>query len=381
MQVFKLFMRILKKKLPIAMIYLVVFMALCVGFSMNSGNDGTTFEESKVSVVITDNDNTPESKALCDYIASRQKIVHPKIPIKDALFYNQISFVLTINEGYADKLAKGETEGMFTQEYVHESFGAAYMTSMLDEYVKCVRAAMVSGEDTLTAADSAAKAMDTSTEVTMITVDTGNVTGIMSGHGFFRYLPYVMISVMMMSLSPVLIAINSKEVRFRTNCSSMSTTSYAAQLMGGSVVYVMGVWVIFMILGAVLEGGFSGHGWQQVFNSAVFAIVAALASALVSLLLNSAQQISVVSNVVGLGMSFVCGVFVPQSMISSNVLAVGRFLPMYWYIKANDMLTGAELYNSGEYIQCIGIEAGFAAALAVITLLVFRIKRNSGDNA
>ncbi|MBQ8965482.1 ABC transporter permease [Ruminococcus sp.] len=379
MQLFKLFMRILKKKLPLAMVYVVVFMLLCVAFSANGDNEGS-FEESKVSVVITDNDNTPESKALTDYIASRQKVVETKIPVKDALFYNQISFSLTINEGYAHRLAGGDTEALFTQEYVHESYGAAYMTSFLDEYVSCIRAAMLSGEDTLTAAGSAASAMDTAAEVEMLSSDAGKLTGLLSGHGFFRYLPYVILSVMMMSLSSVLISINSKEVRYRTNCSSVSPTSYVMQLLGGSVEFMLGVWLLFMVLGAVLEGGFSGRGWLQVLNSFVFSIVATLIAAMISLLLRSAQAVTLISNVVGLAMSFISGVFVPQSIMNSSVLAVGKFMPMYWYTKANEMIVGTEVYHTNEYVQCLLIQAGFAAALAAVTLVIFRLKMKTNEN-
>ena len=366
-------MQILKKKMPVAMIYVVLFMVLCLAFAAK-GSEETTFEESKVSIVITDNDNTAESKALTEYIGKRCRVVEPKMPKNDALYFNHISFSLTINEGYAKKLAAGDTDDLFTEEYVHENYGAAYMENFLGEYVGCVRAAVAAGDDMSAAVKSAEEAMDIDTEVKMVSSDSGKMNGFESGSGFFRYLPFILISVMMYTLSAVMVAINKKEVRFRTNCSSISPTSYGGQLLAGSVTFVMAAWVLFMVLGAFVCGGFDGKGWVQVLNSGIFAVISALVAVIVSMLINAEQTINIVSNVVGLAMSFMCGVFVPQSMLSDGVLAVGRFMPMYWYTKANDMLTGAAMYSAGKVTECIAVEAGFCAALAAVALLIFKLR-------
>ncbi|MBE6873907.1 MAG: ABC transporter permease [Ruminococcus albus] len=378
MQVFKLFMQILKKKMPVAMIYVVLFMVLCLAFTAK-GDGEMTFEESKVSIVITDNDNTAESNALTEYIGKRCRVVEPKMSKNDALYFNHISFSLTINEGYAQKLAAGDTDDLFTEEYVHENYGAAYMENFLGEYVGCVRAAVIAGDDMSEALKSAEEAMDIDTEVKMVPADSGKMNGLESGGGFFRYLPFILISVMMYTLSAVMVAINKKEVRFRTNCSAISPVSYGGQLVAGSVTFVMAVWVLFMVLGALVRGGFDGKGWVQVLNSGVFAVASALVAVIVSLLINTEQTINIVSNVVGLAMSFMCGVFVPQSMLSDSVLAVGRFMPMYWYTKANDMLTGAELYSADKVAECIGVEAGFCIALAAVALMIFKLKVRADD--
>ena len=45
-------------------------------------------------------------------------------------------------------------------------------------------------------------------------------------------------------------------------------------------------------------------------------------------------------------------------MLSGSVLAVGRFLPAYWYIRANNMLAGfgKEVFDLSFYWKCIGID-------------------------
>ena len=83
------------------------------------------------------------------------------------------------------------------------------------------------------------------------------------------------------------------------------------------------------------------------------------------------------AHIVGLSMSFLCGVFVPQSMLSGSVLAVGRFLPAYWYIRANNMLAGfgKEVFDLGFYWKCIGIQFLFAAAMFALTAVAARQRK------
>lgn len=60
MQVFKAFMKITKKRLHIFLIYIICFIAIGTIMSMTN-SDTEEFENSKVSVIITDLDNTPAS--------------------------------------------------------------------------------------------------------------------------------------------------------------------------------------------------------------------------------------------------------------------------------------------------------------------------------
>ena len=78
-------------------------------------------------------------------------------------------------------------------------------------------------------------------------------------------------------------------------------------------------------------------------------------------------------------MSFLCGVFVPQSLLSGVVLNIGKFLPAYWYVRANNMLAGSngEIFSSKEFMLCIGIELAFSVVLFCVTLIAAKTKQSS----
>ena len=83
------------------------------------------------------------------------------------------------------------------------------------------------------------------------------------------------------------------------------------------------------------------------------------------------------SNVLGLGMSFLCGVFVTQSLLGEEILNIGKLLPAYWYVRANNMIYGADgaVFDHGEIMACIGIQALFASAVFAAALAASGIKK------
>ena len=79
-----------------------------------------------------------------------------------------------------------------------------------------------------------------------------------------------------------------------------------------------------------------------------------------------------ISNILGLGMSFLCGIFVPQSMLGEKVLAIGRFLPAYWNVRIVNMLApyADDALSMRTYWMCIGIQLLFFVVLFTVYLVV-----------
>ena len=381
MQVFKAFFKVLKKKLPSAMIYLWVFLLISI-IMISSSSSESQFEATRLKVCIFDEDNTAASQALAAYISDSHDIVeleNDEDEILDALYYFRANYVLTIKEGYSDKLSAGITDGLFTNYHVHDNYDAVFMNNMLDEYVRTVSAYTASGKDISESVAAAKDVLSHETKVTLTSFDENNSSSAseMSSQYsmYFQYLPYMFISVMIAALCPVLMTMNRKEIRDRTNCSCVKPSSDTLQIMLGSAVFITGIWLVFMIAGAVLSGGiYSGKGWLSVLNSFVFTLIAADIAIIVSSFDISDTAVNIINQVLGLGMSFLCGVFVPLSLLGDGVIAAARFLPAYWYVRANNMIFDIEAYDQDSVTKFIAIEAIYAVILAIAALIVRRQK-------
>lgn len=374
MQVFNTYMKVLKSKLPLSIVYVAVFLVIYIAMTA-ADNSSTMFEQVEMNVCIFDEDDTPESRALCELIADKNNIIgleNDRDVIIDALYYERANYVLTIKKGYAERLAAGDTDDLFESFHMHDSYSVVYMGQFLNEYVSTVKAYMAGGSDISGAIQNAGSALSREAEVTVANFNNADMSDkfvyIMI---YFRFLPYVIISAFMNTLCPVLLAMGKRDIRYRTNCSGIRPGSYTAQIIAGSTVFLFGVWLVFMAAGFLLYGGaMTGGLWLAVLNSFVFSLFAAMLTIFVVEFEPPATMVNVVTQVVSLGMSFLCGVFVDQSMLGDGVLAVARFLPAYWYIRVNRMIEGSEAFDTNTVILALSIQLGFAAVMAILTVLV-----------
>ena len=76
-----------------------------------------------------------------------------------------------------------------------------------------------------------------------------------------------------------------------------------------------------------------------------------------------------ISQIFGLGMAFISGCFMPQSMLGNGILTVAKFLPAYWYVKANDILSGARIGTMRDVWVCFGVEFVFFVLLLAATVI------------
>ena len=374
MQVFNTYMKVLKSKLPLTIVYVAVFLAIFIAMTA-ADNSSTMFERVEMNVCVFDEDDTPESHALCELIADKNNIVeleNDRDVIIDALYYERANYILTIKKGYAEQLAAGGIDDLFESFHMHDSYSVVYMGQFLNEYVSTVKAYMAGGSDISDAVNNAGSALFREAEVTVANFNNTDMSDkfahIMI---YFRFLPYIVISVFMNTLCPVLLAMGKRDIRYRTNCSGIRPDSYIAQIIAGSTLFLFGVWLVFMAAGFVLYGGVMTSGlWLAVLNSFVFSLFAAMLTILVVEFEPPAIMVNVITQVISLGMSFLCGVFVDQSMLGDGVLTVARFLPAYWYIRVNRMIEGSELLDTNTVILALSIQLGFAAVMAILTVLV-----------
>lgn len=386
MQVFNAFMKVLRKRIGTAMIWVVIFLIISFTIANNAGTGKPKFESTKMDICVFDEDNTEASKALTEFLGKKHNIVtveNDKDHILDALYYGRADYIMTIKEGYEQKLAAGDIEELFTSYHVHDSYEATLAENLTNEYVGTVNAYLIGGEEMSSALTKTEKALSQEVKVTTETFDKGKKSdGPDEKFFYFQYLPYVFISVMIVALCPVLLKLNQKEIKHRTNCSCITARSQSAQIILGSTVFVLAVWLIFMIAGAVMFGGiYTGRMWYAVLNSFIFIVISAGISILISAFSPAENVVNVIANIIGLGMSFLCGVFVEQNLLGDGVLNAARFLPAFWYIKANDMLAGTsgETFSKSKLFEYMGIEALFAVAIFAAVIIVMKVNHDKAD--
>ena len=139
MQVYKALFKVIKKNLPMLMIYVVVFLFFAIFLSnVNTNPLEEDFTETKVNMVFINNDGDSLLAAgLEGYLGQNANFVF--IPdeskqLQDALFFKEVEYILKIPKGFtASFLAGSETE--LTKAAAPGSTSELYLNSLINKYL------------------------------------------------------------------------------------------------------------------------------------------------------------------------------------------------------------------------------------------------------
>ncbi|MBQ7563620.1 MAG: ABC transporter permease [Lachnospiraceae bacterium] len=380
MRVFNLFFKIARTKLGITILYLAVFLVICFPL-VKATQKQVSFEEATLSLFVDDRDQSEASRRLIEQLSEKNEIVeleNDKQVIMDAMYYDIVDYSLVIKEGFEEKLQSFDqgalNEGLFESYHMRDSYAVAMMGVFLSEYVRDVRMKLAMGYKLSEAIDEAEKMLNVQIPVEIITDPEREVADKDFTENFavfFRLLCYLLLVVITNALCPVLLCLNREDQKKRIECTRISTSSFVRQIFLGSAVLVLIIWLVYMAAGTVLYGGmYRGRScFLAIGNSFLFAMFCAMFAVFLCTLSRNTTVVGMISQIFGLGMAFLCGAFIPQSMMDDKVLSAVRILPGYWYVRATDILSGAQTGTLQDVQNCFLIQAGFVLLFLVLTIL------------
>lgn len=361
--------------------YMVIFIGLSLGLSYaNTSQAESLYKDTAIPIAVIDRDESELSKALTAYLGERHNIVEladDTEALQDALFYRDVEYVLFVPEGFEADFIKDAGSASLENVKLPDSASGVYLDNQLDRYLSTSDTYLQAGytlTDALTNTVADLQA-DTAVEIAGGTEET--VTGVVY---YFHIMPYILLSIISSVLGPMLIAFNREALLRRTESSSLKLRERNTQIALGCTVSALLMWAILIVTGIVIyrEDMFTSASALRLVNSLVFLAVSTCIGFLIGQLVKNTNALSAVTNVVGLGMSFLCGIFVGQNLLGEGVLTVARFLPAYWYVRNNDLLISEAGLNASDmsiFGEGILIQLGFAAAIFAVALVVSRQKK------
>lgn len=383
MQTFKTFFKIAKKQLPGCMLYFGIYLILMflMSFAAKDSNE-SQYDAYSLDVSVIDLDHSGASQALTDYLDTRHRLIpmeNTKEAIQDSIFYYKVDYVLTIPKGFESALLAGETGDLVESTKRQDSATGFFVDEQIDQYLQTLRIYLSGGYSTEEASKKTLEAAKSCSEVTTFSFEKEGSDSNVLMFFYFQYMPYILIAVLILGLSPILITFRRKDLGNRLNCSALHHMDKTLQLSLGCVLFSLVMWIVFIAVGRVAFGSamFSGDGFLCILNSFAFLLVCISIALFVSTFSPNYNVLNMIINVVALGMSFLCGIFVPQWLLSDKILFIARFLPAYWYIQVNNRISGFsdDAFSMNLYWKCLGIQLLFAVALFVIYLVADKQKK------
>lgn len=384
MQVFKLCMKIIKKNIPVLLIYVVVFISFSIIMAFSPGtrkDDTDTFNVSKTNIAFFSSENTPLVNGLKEElskIADFKDLPDERKELQDALYFRKVSCIIRVPEGFTENFLKGEHVEL-EKTSVPDSASNVYIDLSIDKYLNTAKLYLKLygniGEEKLV--EYLKSDLANSSPVVLKTVNPNNrSTGI---NYYFNYLAYTLFAILLLGMSSIMLSFNQKDLKMRNSCSPLSPFKMKIQLITANLLFAVFAWVISVFFCVVInfKEAFNLNTVYLILNSFVFTICGMSLSFLIGNLINNRDALPSVSNVVTLGLSFISGVFVPQNLLGENVLKAASFMPTYWYVKANNLIAELERFGIGQLkpiFNMMLIQLAFALAFFAVALVVIKQK-------
>ena len=383
MQVFKAFTKIVPKKfLSVFIIYTIIFIGLTIFFSRNDLTQiEDAFELSRVRVSVINQDNTPLANGLEDYINSIAMPVQiDETNIKDALFFRQTEFVVTIPKGFQSSLSSSNYQKISTMS-VPDSTSSKYAQTLIDRYLNTAKL-YIETDPKISFEDLHHKILeDISAEVKISFLEKRSSNHISNLNSYFNFLSYILIAMLISMIGRIMLIFNNKQIKIRNYCAPISIKNYNFQLLLGNLSLAFIIWFIFVVLAFVVNKNafFQTSSILFVINSFVLTLLCLSISFLVTTF-STKTSIDAIGNCISLGLAFLGGSFVPQSLLSDTLQTIGVFNPIFWYVKVNDTISDLTVTTHATLtpiIHGILVQLAFASAFIAIALVIVKQKRHA----
>lgn len=382
MTVFRGFLTLTKRNFRVVIMYIAIFMGFGILAVANSSQDSSDsmFQAQKLTIGIVDHDKSELSKGLSEYLShfhTVRSLPDDTATLQNELFNRNVYYIVTIPEGF--KTSCLEEHKALSVSKVPGSSDGYYVDQQINTYLNQARVLSDSGYSDSETTAYILKNAKTSSHVDMLQSNTSDA---IPSYGYmYQYLPYVLLSILCYVIGSVMIAFHQPDLKRRILCSCVPARSQNLQLALSYLVVGLSVWLLaaltpalFLYRKSLLH---SANMPYYLLNSLMILLVGLALAFLIGTFITNDQTLTAIVNVLTLGLSFLCGVFVPLDILGKGVKSLAHFLPVYWYEISNNMLNHSTVLDSSQklmlYRNC-GIQGLFAVAVFLVALVVRRRK-------
>lgn len=346
MTVFKAFLKVLNKcKIPI-IIYTVILVFFSA-FNMQTSEKNVSFTASKPNILIVNKAKEEGiTKSFINYLNKNSNVINivgSEEKIDDALFYRDVSYVIYVPEDFSEEIISGKTPEIKVKSV--GDYGASLANMMVERYLKIanVYSDVAESEEELVSLIDDTLATKVGVKITS-KLDSNSIEKAVF---YYNFLNYCILAGTIYVICLILSSFKEENIKKRTMVSSMSNKKYNTILLLSNGLFAFVLWIFYVVLSFILLGKIMNtmHGLFFIINSFIFTFCALTIAFLIANLVSNKNAVNGIVNVIALGSSFLCGSFVPTSMLPNFVLKIAHALPSYWYIKTNDLLKEVEVFN------------------------------------
>lgn len=382
MQVFRLVYKLIISYRKLMFVYLAVFLGMIIILSkVNAGPENTGFVAEKLDVGVVNHDDGEYVEGMMDYFSKEHNIKMMEDnndAIVEDLYWRALDYVLIVPEGFSKQLKQGKLEELsLSNVKVPGYFDAEFFEAELTMYNEKLLMLLNTGYDLNEAMEYMDTLQEEKVNVELASFVNQNQNDVIKQ--VFHYAPYFFMTVGVIAIGMVLITLNKKEVRERTECGATNLRERVFGIILG--IMIIGVFMMAAILGiaAIMSKGtvFTDVRTPYYLINVLAMIIFALGFGyFAGNVANGMEGMNGIVNVSSLLLCFLGGVFVPKEFFGESVERVSRFIPTYWYVLNNDNISSFVEGNEG-LLQGVLINSSAIVLAGVVFFVITLVLQNA----
>ncbi len=351
MQVFRLFVKIIKKNLFLVCIYLGIF-ALITSFLISSIKTDTTYEDQKVTAFIEVEEDSQEIQYFLDFL--KPYIIEKKLDsakdVDDALFWDDIDLYLYVPKDYYSKVLSNEEA--ITIKSSPDSIASYSLVSKINSYFNQVRENIrldICGEEhpLIFTKERIVSSED-------ISVDIQNKASSNSIAAMFNTGVYIICSLTLLVVGLISFEMRTTDIQRRLNISPLSIAKRNGLLTICYAVFsVLFVGIVTLIGYIIFKEELLPRMGYYILNSCLFSLVMICMALLMSSLFKSDTAFNCVTVIFPLATAFICGCFVDLSIMPEFTKVIAHIFPNYYIVLGNSYINTCGSFSFAEYLRII----------------------------
>lgn len=376
MTVFKAYLKVLNKYKLVVIINTVILLVFGL-FSLSSSDSVSSFVSTKPDILIVNNDELVGlTQSLVSYLDVNANIIDissNEEAIDDALFYRDVNYVVYIPKSFHDDFMAGKNPKINVKST--GDYQASLAQLMVERFMKTAQIYQKNNFSENELIDALNDTIKTNTNVSI--TSTINTVELSESSTYYNFASYSLMAGTIQIIGLMLSVFKNKSIAQRTIVSSTDYKKSNRSLLLSNSLFSLILWLFYVIIGYFLVGNvyFSIQGVIYLINSLIFTICVTALAFLIGTLISDKNAISGITNCVALGSAFLCGAFVPQEFLPVAVINIAHFLPTYWYIKTNNLLTEIEVFNLSN-LKPILINIFVIIIFTILFIIIINIVNN-----
>jgi len=244
MPVFRLCLKILKKQLPIMLVYLIVFLVISLIMSSFLAKEqlqqDRLFTQAKSNIAFISKENTPlvdGFKQELGRVANFIELPDETEALQDALYFRSVTYILRVPEGFTDSFMQGENVQL-EKTAVPDSISSTYLDLFIDQYFNTARLYVQQMENI--SQESLVQYLQSdlavSAFVELKTIGDQPLNQNFANY-FFNFLAFSLLSVLILGMGTLLLVFYDTDLMRRNTCAPLSSSSVNLQFILAILVF------------------------------------------------------------------------------------------------------------------------------------------------